>query len=164
MKKQFTQTHFVTRIALMVIITIFCIIDANAQFDQKGNAYETKIGTAKLIKFSGKIDSLSTLSSNPFNLNGYNTDYYSYPLSAQKLFTSTSGTPKVKVIIQGTFNGSTYTNIDTIGVADSVESVVKANYDMNGAIYPQYRLTITGATNNRRDTLFEIYLYAYKKD
>jgi len=149
-------------IFFFVVLTLLITFGAQAQTKITTN----NIGTSQVVSFEMIVDSLSTLTTNPFTLSSFDGEsFYTYPLSYGYILTSVAGLPRVSMFIQGSFDGSTnWTNADTLATSDSTETFRKLSFDLNNAKYPYYRISVTGTAGNRRDTDLKFWLYAYRKD
>jgi hypothetical protein len=109
-----------------------------------------------LLKFSGSLDSLTTLYSSAFTL-PFSAD--SMKLNVGRKLTSTN-LPRVTITLQGSLDGSNWDSLLTFYTADSLKTYASKKSGTN-YIYPNYRIKIVGATGNRRDTRFEFFLFSW---
>lgn len=151
---------FVVMLALAMVPVTF------GQFTT--NTSSTGVGESRYWYWAGTIDSVDTMYSNVFSLSEFDAvSFYDYPINYAKLWESTIGMPFVKVFIQGTYDRSNYTVVDTLAI-DSLETFARGNLNINDYKFPYYRLMIEGYTagdgdKNKSDTAFKIWLYAYHR-
>ena len=118
-------------------------------------------GKGVTYSFAGTIDTTNTLNSSPVYLEGYDVS----ALNVAVLLTGTStATRKVSAFWQGLWDGSNWTNLDTISTADSANTLLRYILNLNGWKAPIYRLSVVGATTANNDTGFTIKVYAMKQD
>lgn len=122
-------------------------------------------GPGAVIAFYGNIDSTETHNSSAFTLASYDGEsFYSYPIAYAYKLTSASGTPRVSLFIQYSFDQSNWANADTIVYIDSIETLQKGVLNLNDVKAPYYRVVGRGESNNRLDLICDLKLYAYRKD
>jgi len=145
-------------------ILILLLAVASFGFAADFNAVFQPIGENHLITFTTSVDSVDTLVSSDFTLTLYDDGgFSSYPVKCWSKATSTLGSPKLTAYVQGSWDQSTYTNIDTIFSASTSETAALVDLDMNGALYPYYRIYLLGVALNRSDTELTIKWLLYHR-
>lgn len=122
------------------------------------------VSAGRVVEVTGDVDSLDNISTKAFSL-GKNilTDWSANPVRVGYLIASESGTPKVRCILQGSYDDTNFFNVDTL-FADSSETFMNTTANLNGGKYPLYRVYLTGYTGNRADTNVKLWIYAYKDE
>ncbi len=149
-------------------ITLFAMIMLLSLFSLGSAADFTSVwypmGDNHLVTFSTEVDSVDTLVSDTFTLTLYDNDSFSsYPIKCWSQATSTLGSPKLTAYVQGSWDKSTYTNVDTIFSASTSEAVALVDLDLNGNVYPYYRIYLLGVALNRSDTELDIKWLLYHR-
>lgn len=123
-------------------------------------------GSSLMLTMSSPVDSLSTVNGEWINISKFDGDnFYTYSPSYGKLLTSAKGTPKVTVTIEGSFDQTNVSVIDTVGgPSDSLETFAASKTDLNNRKFPYIRFKFKGEARNRRDTIVKTVLYFYKKE
>ena len=130
------------------------------------NAVESYKGYNLEIKFECSVDTTDTLTSNAFRLSKFdNVNWTSFPFTVHTLVSSTLGSPKVSVYIEGyePING-TWAVIDTLFEDRTAETVLTSTVDLNNTKREQYRFVIYGVALNRSDTLFKSRMLCYQEE
>lgn len=121
----------------------------------------------EVITFACSVDSIDTLTSRTFSMtefDGMADSTFSEVPMAYKV-SSSAGTPKVTVYIQGSYDDENYFSIDTIATDQTAETLQKGFVDVFKYIVPYHQVVIEGIETSRADTEFKMWLYPYwKKD
>lgn len=143
----------------ILFLSLFAVTVSLGQIS-KNAVTSSPVSDGRLVEVECTVDSLNIYYTNAFSFSGYDgTSYYTTPIYYAKLLTSVKGTPKVSVIVQGKVSGEGWSTVDTVAIADSVETAASGSLDFNGKRFPQYRLKLYGATSNRSDSQYKIGLY-----
>lgn len=156
---------------IMLLTLMFSVltVDLSAQGFISDAVARPTDGNGVVWAFEVEVDSLENYTSKAFSLSPYDADDFSeyHPLHFGKVASSADGTPRVFVYIQGTYGDGNWFTVDTVAVADSVETYNTGTLDLNAKKCAAYRVVfdgITGYTDNRLDTVYKLSLYAYRKD
>jgi hypothetical protein len=122
-----------------------------------------------IVSFAGTVDSVLTDTSNTFTFAGYQGEsFYDVPIQYTKLLTAAHGKPYCKIIFQGLVDSTNWTNIDTLGTVDSLETVQRGTLDFNNLKSKKYRMIVAavqnGATTPSNDFLLSLYLFLPRRD
>lgn len=148
----------ITTIALILISL------AGMGFGADFNAVFSAQSANHLVSFETSVDSVDTLVTDNFTLTLYDDDgFSSYPIKSWSKATSTLGSPKLTAYVQGTWDKVNYTNVDTIFSGSTSETATLVDLDLNGAIYPYYRIYLLGVALNRSDTELQMKWLLYHK-
>ncbi len=101
------------------------------------------------------VDTNATVYSKWFSAQSYlGNSFYTYPVTYDKIQTSTLGKPYITVTLQGSNDLSNIVTIDTIGtVSDSLETLYTGTTDLNNKKFLFYRLKFVGEEGNRSDAV-----------
>lgn len=117
------------------------------------------------VEFQCNVDSLGADTSRTFTLAKYDgVSWTDHPISTFRLLTSAAGTPKISTYIDGSFDGSTWFVVDTLGTDITSESATKSTTSLKNLKYPYYRMRNKGGAANRRDSIIKWIWYLYHKD
>lgn len=120
------------------------------------------------IRFTCALDSIDADTSRSFSLAKYDAAIRAgAPIFAQRTFTSAAGGVVISTYIDGSFDGTTWTVVDTLAMDVTSESVTNVTIDMNYSakpIFPYYRLRNAGGALNRSDSVADWILYLYHRD
>ena len=118
-----------------------------------------------IIYFKCTVDSIDTLTSRSFTLSRWDgANFSTSPIWYQRTLNSAAGTPKITTYIQGSFDGSTWVAVDTLGSAVTTESTTQGSIDLNNKKFPYYRFIDYGVALNHSDTIDRWWFYMYHKD
>lgn len=144
----------------VLLFTILVLIPFTTQAQFVLNALPTQHANGVQYKFSGKVDSLSTIYSKTFPLM---VSADSIKLNVGRKLAS-AGTPKVSIVLQGSLDNTNWDSLLTFYTSDSLKTY-SSKKSGTTSIYPNYRLKMYGTAGNRRDVTFEFYLYTwYRKE
>ncbi|MCA0388483.1 MAG: hypothetical protein LCH52_08310 [Bacteroidetes bacterium] len=148
----------IVKLLFVVLMITFVPLTTPAQFVL--NALPTQYANGVQYKFSGKVDSLSTIYSKTFPLM---VSADSIKLNVGRKLTS-AGTPKVSIVLQGSLDNTNWDSLLTFYTSDSLKTYSSKKTGTT-SIYPNYRLKMYGTAGNRKDVTFEFYLYTwYRKE
>jgi hypothetical protein len=149
---------------LAFIVTLFLITGAMAgDGSWTNNAVKSYSNYNEIIRFTCTVDSLDTLTSSAFQLGKYDhLSWTSLPFSLTYQATSTAGTPKLTIYVQGSMDGTTYAAVDTICTDYVAETLTKTTLDLNNIKYAYYKIIVYGVALNNSDTAFDMRLLLYQ--
>ena len=148
--------HLKSLFAVIAVLIATMSVTAPAQITT--SFVQPNVSSKATVTIHANVDSLTTYTSGPFGLSGYDAEsFYTYPLAYGKKLAS-AGTPKISAYIDGSYGFSTWTVVDTILTTDSVTTFASGTLDLNNKHFPQYRVRIIGATGNRRDSQVDLVL------
>jgi hypothetical protein len=127
-----------------------------------------------ISRFSGKsfllenadeaVDSNTTVSLDVFELAAFDGASTASIVFYGLKYASAAGMPRIKTILQGSFDYTNWVAVDTLGV-DTLETFQKGAVSIyGGVVYPYWKLVHEGAVGNRDDSKASVYLYAVKPD
>lgn len=120
------------------------------------------------LRFTCALDSIDADTSRSFSLAKYDAAIRAgAPIFAQRTFTSAAGGVKISTYIDGSFDGTTWTAVDTLATDVTSESVTNVTIDMNYSakpIFPYYRIRNAGVALNRSDSVADWIFYLYHRD
>lgn len=120
------------------------------------------------LRFTCALDSIDADTSRSFSLAKYDAAIRAgAPIFAQRTFTSAAGGVKISTYIDGSFDGTTWTAVDTLATDVTSESVTNVTIDMNYSakpVFPYYRLRNAGVALNRSDSVADWIFYLYHRD
>ena len=136
-------------VVMLMVVFLASVNPVKAQgFQTNGNTIVNELTDGMTGYWYVLLDSLQTYNSKHFSLNKYdNESYYTYPPQFARLLTSSAGTPKVTAIVQGTYDQSNYTNVDTLMNANSTETFTRGSFNINDWKFPLYRIQFTEAVS-----------------
>jgi hypothetical protein len=138
-------------------------------FSQTIQLTEVPHGTDMEYYFTGVCDS-GTVTSGSFQLSKYDASVMSYPLGFALVFDTLSADGEITAVyVQGKAYGGTYAIVDTLFVADTLESggtIFKgsANLNITSWGFPEYRIAVMTSTAKGNTFRIKLSLYAYKED
>lgn len=147
----------------LLVLALVLFAEVPAQSWTK-NAKQTPLSNGALLAFELTLDTNNTYQSEAFSLNRFDNDSFStYPLGVEYYNVSAVGAVQVTTILQYSYDGTNFTNKDTIISASTSETRTATTLTPTVKA-PYYRINFVGGTNNRSDTAAKLYLYAYRKD
>ncbi len=156
-------------IGLIAALTIAFSAQAQVTWTRDAAVSYSDLYSGEIVSFTGTVDSVCTDTSAVFTFAGYQGDAFSLnPIQYTKKLASAAAKPCVKIIFQGQLSDGNWTNVDTLGTADSLETVQRGTIDFNNLKSVQYRMILSGTTSgtltNATDATFSLYLFLPRKD
>jgi hypothetical protein len=147
---------------LMVMALALSAFAGDGEWTTNGIKY--RAGVDQYHYFYCTVDSIDTLTSNPWMIDGYNADLSDSPIAVGWQATSTLGAPKLTVYVYGSMDNSNWLLVDSLCSASTSEAVQFATLDMDDKYFRYYRYVIYGITENSPDTVLKLFNYYYQKD
>jgi len=141
---------------LLLALSVFPLMAQGFTVD----AVPKDLGEAKVISFTGTIDTTESYTSTEFFLNDCDSLYFSAMLSG-----TSASTRKVSCQIRGSNFASgtgTYAALDSLLISDSVATEISSKIDLGTVRYRRYTIKFTGTTGND-NTTFNAAVYAIKR-
>lgn len=159
---------FLLVIALMTTMATMMYAQINGLYRDAAVSYSDQYA-GMVVSFAGTIDSTTVDTSNVFTFAGYQGEsWYVNPIQYTKKLNAVYGKPYCKIIFQGLVDSSNWTNIDTLGTVDSLETVQRGTIDFNNLKCRQYRMILTATTNGAstpsNDFDFSLWLFLPRRD
>lgn len=138
---------------------------AYADFLSGGNGKVQKLDQGHALYFGLEATATEACTTNAFTLSGYDSDSFaSYPVPWAYIGSAEGDSVAVKAIIYGSYDGTNWAIVDTLGTSLTAVVLTKATKDFNNVKMPFYRIIFTGLAANSKATAttFKLWLYLYR--
>jgi len=154
--KNFSKSVLIFFVTILLMGSLFAQTEVRMSREYSGDDMMLKMDIA-----AADFDTLTSYDSQLFSLSGYHGTWDAY---YAKQYVSASLKPRITTTLQGTFDGTNFVAVDTLGiVSDSVETYQTGTITNNpGKLYPYYRILNTAETGNPSDVVLDVDIFFIK--